>query len=544
MPPKKAGGGKAKKTANGYRMPEHLDPGTQLTDLAKKQWILGKTVGTGGFGEIYLATEGGKGEERVVKIEPHENGPLFVEMHFYLGAGKPDHLAEYKKTRKGKEVPHLPLLRGHGSYKHKGDDNYRFLVIDKLGRDLDKIFQNGANPLTLGQVSSVSIQVLTTLEYIHSAGFTHNDVKAANLLFGCESNSNDIYLVDFGLCVKYFKSGSHKEYKADPRKSHDGTIEYLSRDAHIGCTSRRSDLEVLAFNMIHWLNGTLPWIKLSADPKKVQAAKEAYVKDLDSNIKNLPKSVQEFVKYSVNLKFDQEPDYDMLRSLFQAEVKKAGNKLNFGAAKAVKPVKESPARNSPVRKTKQVKKAIVDSQSEEDVEESPAPAKKSRRAVKAPVVEVDEKCSPNKAKPKKGQVKATQVSSASEEDDMFAKTPSPKKKFKAQVQEIGVQTSPAFVAAAKAAKIGKKALAQSEYVGDEDSQHLTPSSLRKQTRKKPAANGTPGRKAVGKSKENGDVSSNGVSDISNPTPAMLAILQKKQKAEAEKTTIGKKRKKT
>ena len=63
MPPKKAGG-KAKKTANGYRMPEHLDPGTQLTDLAKKQWTLGKTVGTGGFGEIYLATEGGNGEER------------------------------------------------------------------------------------------------------------------------------------------------------------------------------------------------------------------------------------------------------------------------------------------------------------------------------------------------------------------------------------------------------------------------------------------------------------------------------------------------
>jgi len=127
---------------------------------------------------------------------------------------------------------------------------------------------------------------------------------------------------------------------------------------------------------------------------------------------------------------------------------------------------------------------------------------------------------------------------------MFAGSPSPKKKFKAQVQEIGVQTSPAFVAAAKAARIGKKALAQSEYIADEDSQHLTPSSLRKQTRKKPAINGTPGRKAGGRSKENGDVSSNGVSDISNPTPAMLAILQKKQQAEAEKAASGKKRKKT
>ena len=182
----------------------------------------------------------------MVKIEPHENGPLFVEMHFYIEAGKPEQLAEYKKTRKGKEAPHIPLLRGHGSYLHKGNDKYRFLVIDRLGRDLDKIFQNGASPLSLAQVASIAVQALDSLEYIHSAGYTYNDIKAANLLFGTEPDTRDVYLVDFGLCVKYMKSGGHKEYRADPRKAHDGTIEYLSRDAHIGCTSRRR-LEIFSF---------------------------------------------------------------------------------------------------------------------------------------------------------------------------------------------------------------------------------------------------------------------------------------------------------
>ena len=43
-----------------------------------------------------------------------------------------------------------------------------------------------------------------------------------------------IYLVDFGLASKYSSGGEHKVYKEDPRKEHDGTIEFTSIDAHRG----------------------------------------------------------------------------------------------------------------------------------------------------------------------------------------------------------------------------------------------------------------------------------------------------------------------
>ena len=46
--------------------------------------------------------------------------------------------------------------------------------------------------------------MLHSLEYIHSKGYTHNDVKAANLL-SHPDNPNILYLVDFGLAVKYLK---------------------------------------------------------------------------------------------------------------------------------------------------------------------------------------------------------------------------------------------------------------------------------------------------------------------------------------------------
>lgn len=52
-------------------------------------------LGKGCFGEIFLASDNlrqpvtSDNAKYVVKIEPHSNGPLFVEIHCLLNAGKP-----------------------------------------------------------------------------------------------------------------------------------------------------------------------------------------------------------------------------------------------------------------------------------------------------------------------------------------------------------------------------------------------------------------------------------------------------------------------
>ena len=529
MPPKKKAGGAARprKTATGYRMPDHLPPGTAIIDLNKKRWLLGESVGTGGFGEIYLAREGGTGPQRVVKIEPHENGPLFVEMHFYISALKPEHLQEWNKNHKGSE-PHLPLLRGQGSHMHKGDDKYRFLVIDRLGKDLDKFFNNGSNPLSLSAVSCLAVEILNSLEYIHSAGYTHNDVKAANLLFGVEEKSSDVYLVDFGLCVKYRNGEKHKEYKADPRKAHDGTIEYLSRDAHIGCTSRRSDLEVLGFNLVHWLTGSLPWLSLTASPAKVQAAKVEYFSDLNKNISKLPKPVQQFLKLVTVMQFEQEPDYNKMRQLFTPEVKKCKGKIQsvFTSASPVK------ATNG-VAKSKPEKGKDGSVTKENTIPPTP-PVKKSSR-VKAVVAEHAENGTATKRSritPKRQaaakKLKEETSEDEDEEKDMFADSPSPVRKKKKQnltklavtkeFVETGCQTSPAFVTAAKAARQGRQALAQSEYTNQTDAQ-LTPSMARRSSRT--------ASQQVEKLDEVTEAAGSGQS----LTPAMRAVLERKQQVD-------------
>lgn len=43
-----------------------------------------------------------------------------------------------------------------------------------------------------------------------------------------------VYLADYGLSYRYCPDGAHKEYKENPKKGHNGTIEYTSLDAHKG----------------------------------------------------------------------------------------------------------------------------------------------------------------------------------------------------------------------------------------------------------------------------------------------------------------------
>jgi len=43
-----------------------------------------------------------------------------------------------------------------------------------------------------------------------------------------------VYLLDYGLVYRFNPEGNHKEYKEDPKRKHDGTVEFTSRDAHNG----------------------------------------------------------------------------------------------------------------------------------------------------------------------------------------------------------------------------------------------------------------------------------------------------------------------
>ncbi|EFA10442.1 serine/threonine-protein kinase VRK1 [Tribolium castaneum] len=316
-----------KKATTGYKMPEPLPAGEVLVDVGKNQWRLGPSIGKGGFGEIYAAQEASSKSPKypyVVKVEPHGNGPLFVEMHFYMKNAKQADIEAFMKKHKLKTFG-MPAYLGSGSHE-MGASKYRFIVMEKFGADIDQL-RRDKGALSSTSVFQMGWQITYVLEYIHDFGYIHGDIKGGNVLLGV--NKSQVYLVDFGLATKF---STEREFKPNPKKAHDGTIEYTSRDAHHGVPTRRGDFEILGFNLIHWLGGTLPWDSHLSDPKTVQQLKEDNLKDVPKFIKTcLGKKSETLIKYFqyVNsLKFDEVPDYKKIRSLFEDEIRKNGKTVD------------------------------------------------------------------------------------------------------------------------------------------------------------------------------------------------------------------------
>ncbi|XP_046401282.1 serine/threonine-protein kinase VRK1-like isoform X2 [Ischnura elegans] len=314
---------------NGFRLPDPIRDGEVLTDVKDKKWRIGKSVGLGGFGEIYLASDEihkpvSEEAEFVVKVEPHSNGPLFVEMNFYIRAAQEEMVSSWVKKRKLKFLG-MPYYVASGSHEYKGE-KYRFLVMKRFGKDLGKVFLESKKRFHLQTVLHLGVQILNILEYVHAQDYIHADIKASNILLSKphSDDSGRVYLVDFGLACRYRKqNGKHKEYHHDERRAHDGTPEYTSRDAHIGAHSRRGDLEILGYNMLQWLCSELPWESSLSDMEYVHMQKKSFMSNIPSLMRRCfpstghPEVIEKYLRYVASLGFETQPDYAYCRSLFK-----------------------------------------------------------------------------------------------------------------------------------------------------------------------------------------------------------------------------------
>ncbi len=260
-------------------------------------------IGSGSFGDIYKAVDVHTNEEVAIKLEP-------------LSARHPQLLYETKIYKVLQGGVGIPNIRWYGV-----EGEYVAMVMDLLGPSLEESFSRVNRKFSLKTVLMLAEQMVQRIEYFHSKGLLHRDVKPDNFLSGLGESRRLIYVIDYGLAKRYINplTGGHIEYR--DKKNLTGTARYASVNTHNGIEqSRRDDLEAIGYVLMYFSRGSLPWQGLRASNKKKRYKKIREVKSVtsvESLCKGFPKEFADYIRYCRNLKFDEKPDYDYLKKLFR-----------------------------------------------------------------------------------------------------------------------------------------------------------------------------------------------------------------------------------
>ena len=150
-----------------------------------KKYRIGRKIGSGSFGDIYLGTNIISGEEVAIKLENTKAKHPQLEYEAKV----------YKALSGGVGIP---FVRWYGT-----ECDYNAMVIDLLGPSLEDLFNYCNRKFTYKTVLLLADQLICRIEYIHARCFIHRDIKPDNFLMGIGRRGSQVNVIDFGLAKKY-----------------------------------------------------------------------------------------------------------------------------------------------------------------------------------------------------------------------------------------------------------------------------------------------------------------------------------------------------
>lgn len=266
-----------------------------------KKYRLGRKIGSGSFGDIYLGTNVISGEEVAIKLESIRARHPQLEYEARV----------YKALVGGIGIP---FVRWYGS-----ECDYNALVIDLLGPSLEDLFNFCNRKFSYKTVLLLADQLICRMEFIHAKSFIHRDIKPDNFLMGLNRRGNQVNVIDFGLAKKFRDPRTYIHIPYREHKNLTGTARYASIHTHLGVEqSRRDDMESLAYMLIYFCRGSLPWQGLKATTKKQKydrIMERKMTTSSDALTRGLPVEIALILNYARSLRFDDMPDYLYLRRL-------------------------------------------------------------------------------------------------------------------------------------------------------------------------------------------------------------------------------------
>ncbi|NDJ53787.1 MAG: protein kinase, partial [Chloroflexi bacterium] len=209
-----------------------------LSGQTIRGYTIGDRIGSGGYGEVYRATQLSVDREVAIKVilPQYANDPMFVA----------DFEAEAKLVA---QLEHTNIVPLH-NYWH--DEQGAFLVMRYVrgGNLKEMIEKQGALPLP--RIMLLTEQIAEALAAAHDVGVVHRDLKPENVLIDQRGNA---YLTDFGIAKQL--TGDEASSESGAVK---GTFAYMSPEQIQGETvSPQTDIYALGVMLHEMFTGRHPF---------------------------------------------------------------------------------------------------------------------------------------------------------------------------------------------------------------------------------------------------------------------------------------------
>jgi eukaryotic-like serine/threonine-protein kinase len=207
-----------------------------IGDCVDGRYEICSLLGEGGMAEVYRALDKTSGRVVVLKL-PHLST-----------AGD---LSSFNRYRR--EIQVAAGLDHPGLQRLLSEPGTRYMVLDYIEGQSLRSYMAVRGQLPVGEVLRIGIQLAETLEYVHSRGVIHRDLKPDNVLIGPDGR---VTLTDFGIALRL---GSRR-LTFSHLSNAVGTPDYMAPEQVRGQRGdARTDIYALGCMLYELLTGVVPY---------------------------------------------------------------------------------------------------------------------------------------------------------------------------------------------------------------------------------------------------------------------------------------------
>ena len=267
----------------------HLMPGTIL----KGRYLVGKSIGSGGFGITYIAWDALL--DKRIAIKEYFPSELATRMHDattvfpydderadFFQKGLDRFLDEARRLAKLNTLPNIVHV-----YDMFGENGTAYIIMDYVdGITLYELMLQNGGALPYQDVINLMVPVLNVLQMVHDHGIIHRDIAPDNIKY----DGNEITLLDFG-AARTETARNSKSLSVIIKAGYAPEEQYRSS----GVQGPWTDVYAVAAVMYHLITGKRP-------PESIERNVNDEIKTPTELGFQIPKNAENAIMNALNVK--------------------------------------------------------------------------------------------------------------------------------------------------------------------------------------------------------------------------------------------------